>query len=58
MLCCSAGVTLSEGEFAELYKVNDPTENCEEPEPKVANSCGDKVNLYQSKDIYIYEMEL
>lgn len=36
-------------DFAETYKMNGPTESCDEPELKLAPSCGDKVTFYYTQ---------
>lgn len=53
-LYCTAGVSLSVTDYAETYKVNGPTESCEEPDLKPDLSCGDKVTLYHSQSKHIY----
>lgn len=55
LLFCTAGVvTLSVEDFAERYKVNDPTESCDEEvvEVKPNATCDNKVRVYhiQSTD--------
>lgn len=45
-LTCSAGIPVSVADFAETYKVNSPTESCEEPDVELQSNCGDKVTLY------------
>lgn len=44
-LFCAAGITLTVSDLAEIYKVADPTELCDEEELKPDSSCGDKVNF-------------
>ena len=39
----SVGARLSVSDFADAYKVDGPTERCEEPAPTPVQSCGDKV---------------
>lgn len=42
---CAAGIPLTPTDLAEIYKVNDPTNLCDEEEVKPDVSCGEKVNF-------------
>lgn len=43
LLHCAVGFASSVEDFAEFYKVNGPTEICEDPDLKEKHNCGDKV---------------
>lgn len=42
----TAGAQLSVLDYAETYKLNGPTESCDEPELTPVLSCGDKVTRH------------
>lgn len=44
-MLCAAGISLSVSDLAEIYKVADPTEFCDEQELNPEGSCGDKVKV-------------
>lgn len=45
VLFCAAGIPLSATDFAEIYKVDDPKEQCQVEEVKPDKSCGNKVHF-------------
>lgn len=45
VLFCAAGITLTPTDLAELYKMDDPTEICEEQKVTPDESCGNKVHF-------------
>ena len=46
VLYCTVGSTQSVEDYAENFKVDDPSETCEEPELSAVQSCGDKVSAW------------
>lgn len=42
---CAAGIPLSVTDLAELYKVDDPPEFCQEGDLKPDDNCGDQVHF-------------
>lgn len=45
VLFCAAGIPMTVTDLAEFYKIDDPTEECQEVEVKPDESCGNKVHF-------------
>lgn len=56
LLHCTVGFVSSVEDFAEFYKVNGPTEICEDPDLKEKHNCGDKVTQMLQVETHLLQI--